>query len=120
MLDRIEIEFLKNYLIGWDKGQAFCDGHVCHGADLPYTFGTTGPYNFTTIGQQITNSHMFYWGNFASNSNANQANSPLFDTWPAYYLNTKTFLRFASPKNTIENSYLKSEFDFFDKIGYYY
>ena len=65
---------------------------------------------------------MFYWKNFATNSNPNQANSNtrLFDTWPAYDVTSKAFLRFASPKNRIENSYLNKECDFFDKIGYYY
>ncbi len=40
--------------------------------------------------------------------------------WPAYDLKKKTYLRFVSPENRIENSYLKTECDFFDKIGYYF
>ena len=63
---------------------------------------------------------MFYWRNFASNSDPNLANTQSFDTWPAYDLQLKPFIRFVSPQNRIENSYLKSECDFFDKIGYYY
>ena len=100
---------------GWDDTKKVCDGHVCHGVDLPYTFASTGPFNFTNTGKQISNSRMFYWSNFSAFPSSN---SRLL--WPEYDLRNKTFLRFVSPENRIENSYLKSECDFFDKIGYYF
>ena len=100
---------------------------MCHGGDLPYTFGSTGPYNFTSIGREITDSHMFYWSNFAASSSPNppvkennENVKKMFDIWPEYETNNRTYLRFASPTNLIQNSYLKSACDFFDKIGYYY
>ena len=87
---------------------------------MPYTFGTAGPYNFTSDGKTLANSHMFYWSNFANNSNPNPSEpSSLFKIWPTYNLNSRKFLRFVAPENKIENSYLKSECDFFDKIGFY-
>jgi carboxylesterase type B len=104
---------IRFFLKGWDDTKIVCNGHVCHGSDLPYTFGTAGPYNFTSIGKQISLSRMFYWSNFTSINSTSTL-------WPAYDLKKKTYLRFVSPENRIENSYLKSECDFFDKIGYYF
>ena len=91
---------------------------MCHGSDLPYTFSTTGPYNFTSTGRQVADSHMNYWSNFARNTDPNSADTASFDVWPAYTSANKTYLRFAA-KNLIQNNYLKAECDFFDKIGYY-
>ena len=91
---------------------------MCHGSDLPYTFGSTGPYNFTSNGKNVVDSHMYYWSNFARNTDPNKSDKPSFDVWPSYSTSNKPYLRFTAP-NMIQNNYLKSECDFFDKIGYY-
>jgi hypothetical protein len=110
-------------LKGWENF-SFCDNHVCHSADLYYTFDSADT-NFTAIGKSIARSHMTYWSNFAKYSNPSPsfAQSPMKGNnpvWTAYDLNNKPFLRFTGPSIRIDYKYLKNECDFFDTIGYYY
>ena len=109
---------------GWGDNLAFCNTHVCHGSDIVYTFDSSDR-NFTSTGRQISQSHMFYWSNFAKYSSPNapqsaasSSSSNSFINWPSYSMKTKPFLRFVRPSNTVESGYLRSECNFFDSIGY--
>ena len=103
---------------GWGDHLSFCDGHVCHGSDILYTFDSVDS-NFTTNGRTLSRSHMFYWSNFAKTNTPNGPTSQ-YTAWIPYEINTKPFLRFRSPEDTSELGYLRSECEFFDSIGYIY
>jgi carboxylesterase type B len=100
---------------GWENF-TFCNGHTCHGADLPYTFDEPDD-RFTSNGHQLAMSHINYWANFAKYGDPNSNNDYL--KWPQYSVKDKESIRFRSP-NLIETNYLKDDCDFLDSIGYYH
>lgn len=103
---------------GWGDHLSFCNGHVCHGTDIVYTFDSADE-DFTSNGKTLTRSHMFYWSNFAKTNTPNGPTSQ-YTAWIPYDIKTKPFLRFRAPQDTAELGYLRSECDFFDSIGYIY
>ena len=108
---------------GADLGD-FCINHVCHGADMPYTFDVPDA-NMTAMGHKISLEHIRYWSNYAkslspnSNETKHDNNDDLL-YWPRYEKETKLNLRFVAPENIIESNYQKEDCDFVDGIGYYH
>ncbi|CAF1317591.1 unnamed protein product [Rotaria sp. Silwood1] len=98
---------------GWEN-ETFCNNHVCHAGELPYTFESAW-VNFTDAGKRVSMSMATYWTNFAKTHNPNQPVSlPL--TWPKPG-KEETYLYFQDPLS-IRQAYLSEECDFWDKIGY--
>lgn len=100
---------------GWDNF-TYCNDHVCHGSDMPYTFDSIESY-FTSDGIRLARSHINYWANFAKYGKPGTVDNV---PWEDYRLETKGFLRFKKGSNLFERDYIKKECDFFDSIGYYY
>ena len=91
-----------------------CKGHVCHGDELPYLFGSAWS-NFTNVGRRVSQSMSLFWTNFGSSQDPNQPIS-LPVSWPKAGADER-YLYFQEPLE-IRNSYLKDECDFWDTIGY--
>ncbi|CAF3202849.1 unnamed protein product [Rotaria socialis] len=98
---------------GWEN-ETFCNNHVCHAGELPYTFASAW-VNFTDAGKRVATSMTNYWTNFAK---TNDTNRPVAQSivWPQ--MNTdESYLYFQDPLD-IRAAYLKDDCDFWDKIGY--
>ena len=102
---------------GWGSDQGYCNGHVCHGGDMPYTFDVPDS-NFTSSGHTIAVQHIQYWSNYARSESPNSQNNIL--NWPNYDIKSRNNLRFKAPENIIESEYIKKDCDFLDSIGYYH
>jgi carboxylesterase type B len=99
---------------GWGN-ETYCDGRVCHGAELPFLFESTW-VNFTDAGRRVSQSMASYWANFATSQDPNE---PIrVDTrWPRFTTGNESYMYFQDPLQVQEN-YLKKECDFWDRIGY--
>lgn len=101
---------------GWEN-LTFCNGHVCHGSELPYVF-ESGWVNFTDAGRQLATNLVTYWTNFGKTHDPNQPVTPSL-SWPKASSNHEPYMFFQNPLQVDEN-YLKDDCDFFDTIGYKY
>lgn len=107
----------------WDNF-TFCEGHTCHGADLPYTFDVPDS-NFTINGHLLAMAHVTYWTNFIKSGNPNNNGKFGFAkvqdllNWPQYDKAKKPYMRFMSP-DVVDLDYLRDDCNFFDSIGYYH
>ena len=99
---------------GWGN-ETFCNGHVCHGGELPFLFESAW-VNFTDAGRRVSQSMATYWANFATSQDPNE---PLrvATPWPRVTTGNEKYMYFQDPLQVPEN-YLKSECDFWDDIGY--
>lgn len=99
---------------GWGN-ETFCNGHVCHGAELVYLFESTWD-NFTDAGRRVSQSMATYWTNFAKSQDVNEpARVPT--QWPRFSSGNEPYLYFQDPLQVNQN-YLKADCDFWDEIGY--
>ena len=99
---------------GWGN-ETYCNGHVCHGAELPYVFESAW-VNFTDAGRRVSQGIATYWANFATSQDPNE---PLrvVTPWPRVTSGNEKYIYFQDPLKVQEN-YLKEECDFWDDIGY--
>ncbi|CAF1093936.1 unnamed protein product [Adineta ricciae] len=99
---------------GWGN-ETYCNGHVCHGAELPFLFESAWT-NFTDAGRRVSQSMATYWTNFAKSQDPNE---PIrVDTqWPRLSSGNEKYMYFQDPLQVREN-YLKNDCDFWDNIGY--
>jgi carboxylesterase type B len=99
---------------GWGN-ETYCNGHVCHGGELPFVFESAWT-NFTDAGRRVSQSIATYWANFAKSQDPNE---PLRVTvpWPRASTGNETYMYFQDPLK-VQESYLKSDCDFWDTIGY--
>ncbi|CAF4835161.1 unnamed protein product [Rotaria sp. Silwood1] len=97
------------------KNRIQCSNHACHGDELPFTFESHWD-NFTDAGRRISQSMATYWTNFAKSEDPNE---PLRVSipWPRVTIGNETYMYFQDPLYIGQN-YLKSDCDFWDKIGY--
>lgn len=101
----------------WGK-DSFCEGHVCHAEELGYVFNNQFVGKPTTAEQQLANSMLIYWTNFAFSLDPNLAKrSPAF-TWPKYVKNLTSTMHFLTPKNGLFPDYRSDFCKFWDTIGY--
>jgi carboxylesterase type B len=93
----------------------FCNGHVCHAAELPYVYESAWA-NFTDVGRRVSQSMATYWTNFAKSQNPNE---PLRVTtpWPRVTTGNENYMYFQDPLQ-VQTNYLKADCDFWDEIGY--
>lgn len=99
---------------GWGN-ESFCNGHVCHGGELPFVFESTWD-NFTDAGRRVSQSVATYWTNFAKSQDPNEpARVPV--PWPRFSSGNEPYLYFQDPLQ-VNQSYLKADCDFWDEIGY--
>ena len=91
-----------------------CNGHVCHGDELPYVFQSAWN-NLTGIGQRISFDIATAWTNFGKSGDPNRP-IQLPVRWPSMSSND-SYLFFQDPLN-VRMNYLKEDCDFWDSIGY--
>ncbi|CAF1080494.1 unnamed protein product [Rotaria sordida] len=99
---------------GWGN-ETYCNGYVCHGAELPYLFESSW-LNFTDAGRRVSQSMATYWTNFAKSQDPNEPIRVL-TPWPRVTTGNEKYMYFQDPLQVPE-SYLKNDCDFWDKIGY--
>jgi carboxylesterase type B len=109
--------YVFGYPLNYNRSQdeSFCNGHVCHGDELPFLFESKW-INFTDTGRRVSQSIANYWTNFGKTQNPNE---PLrvSTPWPRITTDNETYMYFQDPLEIREN-YLKYECDFWDTIGY--
>ncbi|CAF0855766.1 unnamed protein product [Rotaria sordida] len=98
---------------GWEN-ETFCNNHVCHAGELPYTFESAW-VNFTDAGKRVATSMATYWTNFAKTHDTNQPVSQSI-VWSKMNID-EPYLYFQDPLD-VRNTYLKDDCDFWDQIGY--
>ena len=99
---------------GWGN-ETFCNGHVCHGGELPFLFESSW-VNFTDAGRRVSQSMATYWANFATSQDPNEP-MQVPTPWPRVTTGDEPYMFFQDPLQVPKN-YLKKECDFWDSIGY--
>lgn len=101
-----------------------CYGHVCHGGDLPYIFGTAtlAGYSYTEEERALLDSEMKYIANFLHTGNPNEGRfGGLSPHWPSVGEEASWSTLFLSGDKGI--SVLQNQKEdictFWDDIGYY-
>ena len=94
----------------------------CHGAELPYVFGTPSEWgeSFTPDGLNLSRQVQTYWGNFAQSSDPNDGSvgTGQFANWLRYNNQTQAQLIFKSPIGILEYGFRADICDTLDSIGY--
>jgi carboxylesterase type B len=104
---------------GWGKFHC-CDGHVCHGSEIPFVFQSAKLGNFTITPDELklSDSLISYWSNFAKSGDPNRG-TPVTLDWPPYKPDSLwPQMFFATPSNSVKSSYRKNHCDFWDILGY--
>lgn len=102
---------------GWGQFK-YCDGHVCHGSELPFLFQTKGNFTITPDEGVLSEALLYYWTNFIKNGNPNMGHGVDL-TWPPYLQETDwNYMLFETPKRFIGSHYRSDQCLFWDKIGY--
>ncbi len=72
--------------------------------------------NFTDAGRRVSQGMATYWSNFAKSQDPNEPlRVPI--RWPRASTGNETYMYFQDPLQ-VQQSYLKSDCDFWDTIGY--
>eukprot|EP00058_Branchiostoma_floridae_P023168 XP_002608658.1 hypothetical protein BRAFLDRAFT_73882 [Branchiostoma floridae] len=112
-------------------GHAYCQGHVCHGEDIPFVFQTPLLINltFTPDEQVLADTMAYHYGNFAHTGDPNKASPNVYTTgnvlksplnWPRYNKgNLFPNMNFTTPQSVIVKDYNKAKCDFWDKENIY-
>ncbi|XP_019622849.1 PREDICTED: cAMP-regulated D2 protein-like [Branchiostoma belcheri] len=120
----------------WDEFK-FCNGHVCHGGDIPFVFQTPPLANltFTPDEQRMADTIVFHYGNFAhtgdpntppdldNNNNINSTNNnrPKVLNWPKYGANGHFYrLNVTTPENNLLENFKREKCDEMDKLNVYH
>ncbi|KAI8487614.1 hypothetical protein Bbelb_346070 [Branchiostoma belcheri] len=113
---------------GWGN-YTFCEGHVCHGTDLFFTFRALQlrGYYLTPDEKTLADSMAYYYGNFAHSGDPNRPATHLDQNvnrdvlaWPRFSGSDNfTSVRFDVPQNSLEQGYSDETCDFWDKINLY-
>lgn len=103
----------------WGPNDSCCEGHVCHGCELPFVFDSASlaGYNFTQDEVNLAQLMVAYWGNFAHNLDPNGVGLP---TWPQVDPETDWVLQFIAPGSGPLQHVRGSYCDFWDRTGYHY
>ncbi|XP_036374336.1 crystal protein-like [Megalops cyprinoides] len=110
------------------KGLTFCYGRVCHGAELPFLFGSAGVANFTfTPPERLLSSRMLcFWGAFAHGGDpAARAEETSFcrqqrpPAWPRYSDTSGWLVMNLTERSHPQVGTRDHLCDFWDKLGIY-
>ncbi|XP_066266333.1 crystal protein-like [Branchiostoma lanceolatum] len=115
----------------WDSDE-YCNGHVCHGEDVPFVFQTTKlpvtNMTMTAEEQIMADAIAYYYGNFAHTGDPNKPGReaagttgiPAATTWPKYNREGNfTCLNISTPHTTLIQDYRKDKCDFWDRMDVY-
>jgi len=104
---------------GWGPNYTYCEGHACHGVDLPYVFHSTGPYKFTPDEENLSGQMIDYWTNFARTGDPNKGRT-VNVMWPKFDTSTWSNMEFQTPYNHVVQKLRKGFSDFWDELGYHW
>ncbi|KAI8503634.1 hypothetical protein Bbelb_186050 [Branchiostoma belcheri] len=109
----------------------YCDGHVCHGENVPFVFQTPPLANISLTAEEqvMADTIAYHYGNFAHTGNPNKHNRHLASSninvsnilhWPKYNNgNLFTILNITTPENTLVQNYRHKKCDFWDRENVY-
>ncbi|KAL7827708.1 hypothetical protein AOLI_G00308600 [Acnodon oligacanthus] len=107
------------------SGLTFCYDHVCHGAELPFLFGSATVANFTMTPAErlLSNRMLCYWGSFAHAS----SHTPLTEfcrqqrppTWPQYSASSGWLMMNLTIHSHVQPGSRSDICDFWDRLGIY-
>lgn len=110
---------------GWGK-LTFCEGHVCHGSELPIIFHTAplAGFKYTPEEVVLADQMLEYWTNFAKtgdpnrNTISNQDETSLLN-WPRYQQpGDWQIMKLRTPKNEVIKNFNNDFCHFWDGVGY--
>jgi len=105
---------------GWGTNFSYCNGHVCHGSELPVLYDSATSYGFQFQPDEITLATQMeqFWGLFAHGSSGpiSIPSSPI--SWPVYNATGDYTIQLNTPKLAIQQNRLETLCDMWDKIGY--
>lgn len=102
---------------GWGPNYTFCNGHACHGVELPFVFHTGDQFDTDEI--RLSVQIVQYWTNFARSGSPNSP-APVATQWPAFSMQNLQSMLLQTPSNKIVTGYKREKCDFWDGIGYHY
>lgn len=105
---------------GWGPRYEFCQGHPCHGAELPILFNTAEEAGFPVAPEEVIlgRNMAAYWTNFARTSNPNQGNMPVPTKWTPYIENNRASLLFNTHQTILRRDVSVDNCNFWDSVGY--
>jgi len=101
----------------WGPQYPFCEGHVCHGSELPFVFASASElgYNFTQAENQLAAVMAKSWGAFARTGNPNIPDLP---PWPQHNVDDDASMYFTTNGSYIAHR-LRAQFcNYWDRTGY--
>jgi len=105
--------------VGAWQNLTFCEGHVCHAAELPFVFNVmyNNLFPFSQNEISLASGMSTAWATFATNGN-----SPGIPDWVQYDVANDINYHFKTPvEESGPMSGLRSEYcDFWDEIGYHF
>ena len=103
----------------WGPNYTFCEGRVCHGAELPYVFNTSGlvnpAYALHRDEAPLSLSMMKLWGAFATDGVPSGASLP---RWDPFVVGSRDMLKFSLPFSRMAPDPRASFCDLWDRLGY--
>lgn len=116
---------------GWEPHFNFCQGHVCHGSDMPLVFQTASyaGFQFTQEELILSDDLITYFTNFAKSGNPNSPGvgkhsrptkrQEQIVNWPNYNSdNGWPLMRFMTPNSKLDPDFNAPYCDFWDRVGY--
>lgn len=94
-------------------------GHVCHGAELPFVWHSSGEFTFTREEETLSRIMIDYWTNFAKSGDPN-IGLPTPVEWPIFDPYNPQNIEFESDKTKIVTRLQSRQCDFWDKMGYHH
>jgi carboxylesterase type B len=108
----------------WGPMYPFCQGKVCHGADLPILFHQSGNATLSKLENRLFADMSTYWTNFAWTGNPNK--KPYFvvgtdvPQWPAFNRDAPEHMELWTNQSFVIKHFNKNRCDHFDSIGYWH
>ncbi len=105
---------------GWGKMQ-YCNGHACHGVELPYLFNTVEEVmqvQLTPGEKKLALLTGQYWSNFAHSGNPNDGPSSVAQQWPGYSADGEQEQVLQAPGARQTPHLDKKQCDFWDTMFY--
>eukprot|EP00042_Codosiga_hollandica_P048698 m.549261 g.549261 ORF g.549261 m.549261 type:complete len:523 (-) comp57724_c1_seq5:59-1627(-) len=101
----------------WGPNYTECEGHACHGIELPFVFHTDFAFHihFSPDELVLTDAMMAYWGNFINSGNPN---GPTVPNWPAHQTGDNQVLWIQSSGIVSTTDPRATYCDFWDHQGY--
>lgn len=106
---------------GWGSNFSYCNGHVCHGSELPVLYNSATSYGFQFQPDEITLATQMeqFWGSFAHGATGPISIPASNIAWPVYNATGSYTIQLNTPSLAIQQNRLNDLCDMWDKIGYY-